>query len=331
MLDTTTFVTELYVMCDDFCKTLPPRPARPGPLPSLSVSEVITLSIFGQWRTFASERDFYRFAQRRLHKEFPNLPNRSQFSRLQREYYLELVAFWQHLTNQLTTPNSTNANANANDCAADEFCYEALDATAVATRHVSRRGGGWLSGQSDKGLASRLGWYHGFYLLASVRPDGVFTGWAFGSASAKDQPLATSFFQARHRPHERLPTVGHALPEGGFYLTDSGFQGQLLHEQWRHEYQADVITPPQRVGGPGKKPWVVPWKELRHWIASLRQIVESAFGKLHHAFRLRDERPHTLEGFMTRVAAKITLHNFCIYLNRKVGRPNLAFADLWSW
>jgi len=92
-----------------------------------------------------------------------------------------------------------------------------------------------------------------------------------------------------------------------------------------------VITPPQRVGGPGKQPWVLPWKELRHWIASLRQIVETAFAKLHHIFRLRDERPHSLEGFMSRLAAKITLHNFCIYLNRELKRPNLAFADLWSW
>lgn len=180
-------------------------------------------------------------------------------------------------------------------------------------------------------MASRLGWYHGFYVLAAVSPGGIFTGWGVGSASTKDQPLATSFLQARAERHPRLPMVGEPVPEGAVYFTDSGFQGRALHQMWQHEFGAEVVTPPQRVGGPGKTPWVLPWKEVRSWIASLRQIIESAFGKLHHVFRLRDERPHTLEGFLTRLAAKITLHNFCIFLNQKLGRPNLAFADLWSW
>jgi hypothetical protein len=31
------------------------------------------------------------------------------------------------------------------------------------------------------------------------------------------------------------------------------------------------------------------------------------------------------------LAAKITLHNFCIWLNEQLGRPSLAFADLVDW
>jgi hypothetical protein len=77
---------------------------------------------------------------------------------------------------------------------------------------------------------------------------------------------------------------------------------------------------------------VLPWdRGLRRWIASARQIIETVFDKLHHTFRLRDERPHLLDGFQVRLAAKITLHNFCIFLNRSLGRKNLQFADLWDW
>jgi len=31
------------------------------------------------------------------------------------------------------------------------------------------------------------------------------------------------------------------------------------------------------------------------------------------------------------LAAKVALHNFCIWLNRQLGRPDLAFADLIDW
>jgi len=107
MLDTNTFLTTLYVMCDDFCKTRPAPPPAPGAKPSLCCSEVITLSIFAQWRHFASERDFYRYALRHLRPEFPHLPHRAQFNRLQRQCYPELVAFWQHLT-RLLRPTTHN-------------------------------------------------------------------------------------------------------------------------------------------------------------------------------------------------------------------------------
>jgi hypothetical protein len=31
------------------------------------------------------------------------------------------------------------------------------------------------------------------------------------------------------------------------------------------------------------------------------------------------------------LAAKMALHNFCIWLNAQLGRPRLAFADLVAW
>lgn len=354
MLDTDTFLTILYVMADDFCKTNQarlPRDLRPGPRPSLCRSEVLTLAIFSQWRHFASELQFHQWAQRHLAGPggaFPRLPHRSQFNRLLRHHYESIVAFWQYLTDltrQLPSASTSGNAVNDNHEALDNYEYEALDATAVPVRYVHRRGHSWLAGQATVGRSSRLGWYCGFYLLAATDPHGVITGWGFGSANTKDQPLATAFLRARFETDPQLPTVGHAvaaspaLAEGGFYLTDSGFQGQELHQVWREQFGAEVLTPPQRPrgktrGGKEKdskeKEW--PWdRGLRHWIASLRQIIETAFAKLHHVFRLRDERPHTLDGFMARLAAKITLHNFCIYMNRQLRRPDLAFADLWAW
>jgi len=70
---------------------------------------------------------------------------------------------------------------------------------------------------------------------------------------------------------------------------------------------------------------------LRRWLAGVRQIVETVHDKLQHTFRLDRERPHELSGLQARLAAKIALHNFCIWLNKQLGRPQLAFTDLVDW
>jgi hypothetical protein len=61
MVDVDTFLTILYVMADDFCKTILPPEPHPGPQAALSRSEIVTLTLFGQWQGFGSERGFYRF------------------------------------------------------------------------------------------------------------------------------------------------------------------------------------------------------------------------------------------------------------------------------
>jgi hypothetical protein len=62
MVDIDTFLTTLYVMGDDCCKTALPAESQPGPQAALSRSEVRTLAIFGPWQGFGSERGFYRYA-----------------------------------------------------------------------------------------------------------------------------------------------------------------------------------------------------------------------------------------------------------------------------
>jgi hypothetical protein len=63
----------------------------------------------------------------------------------------------------------------------------------------------------------------------------------------------------------------------------------------------------------------------------VRQIVETVYAKVPHSFRLSRERPHDLTGFQARLAAKMTWHHVCIWLNEQLGRPSLAFADLVDW
>jgi hypothetical protein len=308
MVDMDTFLTTLYVMADDFCKTALPPESPPGPPAALSRSEVVTLAMFGQWQRFDSERGFYRYAQRHLRAAFPSLPTREQFNRQVRQQHTALVAFSLHLVRLL---------------AAQRCAYEALDSSGVPTRDAKRRGAGWLPGLADIGWSNRLGWYEGFHVLLAVNPWGMITGFGFGPASTKDQPLAETFFALRRHPHPRLASVG--APACGPYVVDKGFEGQANHQTWWGAYGAQVLCPPKRNS---RAPWP---KRLRRWLAGVRQIVETVYEKLWHTFRLDRERPHALSGFQARLAAKIALHNFCIWLNEQLGRPRLAFAELVAW
>ena len=306
-MDLDTFLTTLYVAVDDFCKAeLPAERTRPGPEASLSRSEVVTLAILGQWARFGSERDFWRFAQARLRGAFPKLPDRSQFNRLMRTHHHAIVAFGLSFAR----------------CAQH---YEALDTLPVTVRQYKRRGRGWLAGQADIGFSKRISsCFCGFRLLSAVSPEGLITGFAFGPASAKDQPLAETLLALRHRPEPRLPSAG-ATCGAGCYVADKGFEGENWQLHWRADYGALVLHPPRRNS---RHPWPL---TRRRWLASLRQIVETVYAKLTQTFRLERERPHHLSGFSARLAAKVALHNFCHWLNRSLGRPALAFADLLGW
>ena len=92
MVDSDTFLTTLYVMIDDFCKSHLSPEQRGGAPASLTPSEVLTLALFGQWQRFSSERAFYRYAQQHLRGAFPTLPDRSQFNRLLRQQQETLIA-----------------------------------------------------------------------------------------------------------------------------------------------------------------------------------------------------------------------------------------------
>lgn len=127
----------------------------------------------------------------------------------------------------------------------------------------------------------------------------------------------------RAAPNRRLLSVGSAF--WGTYVADKGFEGAENHRRWLECYGAEVIHPPKRNS---KKPWSKP---LRRWVAGIRQIIETVYDKLFNAFGLWGERPHEIEGLRARLAARVALHNFCIWLNDHLGRPWLKFADLLEW
>jgi hypothetical protein len=97
----------------------------------------------------------------------------------------------------------------------------------VPTRDAKRRGAGWLPGLANIGWSNRLGWYEGVHLLLAVNPIRVITGFGFGAASTKDQPLADTFFALRCQPQPGLASVGASALSP--YVVDKGFEGEANH------------------------------------------------------------------------------------------------------
>lgn len=345
MLDMDTFLVRLYVLADEYCSTALPPERRPGPDPALSRSEVVTLALLGQWRRFAGERDFYRWATTHLRDAFPTLPHRSQYNRLVRFHQVAITQFGLAMGRRVSTEAAIEQaigvvredRSRNGSRKRKPLLYEVLDGTAAPVRHAKRRGSGWLAGQADVGWSNRLGWYEGFHVLTVVTPAGAITGFGFGPASTNDRLLAETFFALRARPQgpaSRLPSVGHPLPSVGHplpstyaYLADSGFAGQEWETRWATEYGTRILCLPQG----GSKRHTAWGTALRRWFAGVRQIVETVHDKLIQTFRLDRERPHQLTGFHARLAAKVALHNVCLWLNHQFGRPLLSFADLIDW
>jgi hypothetical protein len=313
MLSVEQFLLCLYCMVDDFCRSRPELVARcsgkRGKKTKLSPPEIITLNIFGQWDRFSSERCFWRFAQMQLRGMFPDLCHRTQFNRATRRLTPVTAAFFHHLAEVLGSR---------------ECLYEVVDRFGVVTRRSGRRGIGWLPEYTDKGLCSRIGFFHGVQVLSCVTRTGVITGFGVAAGSTKDQPMAGEFFRYRDHPTSRMPWIGRPAASQ-IYLGDKGFSGPKRHVEWFLETGAVLTCAPQK--GHGE-----PWPALhQRAIASMRQIVETVHDKLLNQFRLGRERPHDITGLFSRLCAKSALHNACIWINRQFGRANLAFVSLLGW
>lgn len=320
MVDVDTFLTTLYVTVDEYAKEHPgltvgtpvavgtaPQPRR-GRDAALTPSEVVTLALFAQWALFPSERAFYRYAQRHLRAAFPGLPDRSQYNRAVRRHHRLLVAVGVWLATEL----------GAATCA-----YQVLDTSGVPTRNYKRRHCGWLPAEAQIGFCTRVGWYEGFRVVVAATEQGVVTGFGVGEAQRRDPPLAETFFAARAWPQPDLPGVGRWY--GGYYVVDTGFEGRANRAHWAQDYEALTVCMPNRSRPSGWPP------ALRRWLAGVRQIAETVFARLMDSFGLTRDRPHAYDGFFARLAAKLALHDFCCWLNRRLERPLLAFADLLDW
>ena len=111
------------------------------------------------------------------------------------------------------------------------------------------------------------------------------------------------------------PVVSCGRLRHHFILADLGYNGDDWAQHWLHNYAVEVLTPPH-----------CERHSARVWFSSLRQAVETAYAAPCDGFGLQFLKAHTRWGRLTRIGAKLTACNLGILVNRRCGRPDLAFA-----
>jgi hypothetical protein len=335
-MDLETFLTTLYVLVDNWYKAyiVVRKPHKGGPVPDMTDSEVLTLAIAGQWRIgvpWSSERGLVRYINAHCRDMFPTMLQRSAFNYRVRRLWGAFILLQQIVADEL---GSLDDLFMTGDC---------VPVPAFSRGQAQRGRGHWLW-ESTLGHGGTSGWYYGDKLLAIVSPNGVVTGWILGSAYMQDRWLLEALLSARmghpqlqspthdtHQSYSGRPVApsGHIGPFQAVgkhthlpYLFDKGFSGTLWQTHWREDYHVDIIAAPIRSSN---QPWPIVWEK---WLASHRQIVETAFAWLNGVFGLNALNAHSRWGQYTRLAAKVAAYNIGLFINRLLGRPLGALETL---
>ena len=95
MLDKATVLTTIYTIVDDAMKgsaVIQEILKRPGPVPSLSDSEVVTIALYQELIGEPREDHFFRLHQEQLRPYFPGLNERSRYNRRKRDLWSVILA-----------------------------------------------------------------------------------------------------------------------------------------------------------------------------------------------------------------------------------------------
>jgi hypothetical protein len=290
-----TMLVSLFVLVDDWWESVhPPSARKPGRPPSLSDPEVLTLAILAQWPRWRSERDFFRFADAHLRGYFPNLLSHGQLNRRIRALEPELKALQWDLAATLADGSEV---------------YHVLDTTLIpAIVRVRACRKGLFAGQAAFGrCVSKTEWVYGFKVALSVSPKGVIMGFGLAEANSDERPIGEFL----------VSSDGYDA-----YLADKGFSSVDWEKHWLQKYGALVAATPQESA---RRAWP---EQARRWAAGKRQLIEGVIDQLKDIFALERHRAKTLEGLLTRLAAKVAAYTVGQVLNKRLERPIRHLASL---
>ena len=270
---------------------------RPGPAPSLSDSELVTIALYQELIGEPREDHFFRRHQSSLQTFFPGLNERSRYNRRKRDLWSVILAV--RVSLQIVLEARQLEETAAID-SAPVPCV-GYKRGKHASDFVGTADSGVCSSQAMKSFGCK------FHSGVSLR--GIIMGFLLTPASRYDNQPVVELLESFSHPLKRL------LGEGAY--NDAALESYL------EQYRSLALLAPPKVNPPPKRS-----KPAQTQLNRLRLICETVNAQLQEQLHLSKHYAKSTWGVMTRIAAKVTAHSVGMMVNPLLGRPVLKLADL---
>jgi hypothetical protein len=300
MLDKAIVLTTLFTRVDDTMKgsaVIQQALRRPGPVPHLSDSEVVTIAIYQELRGSPREDHFFRLHHASLRSFFPSLNERSRYNRRKRDLWSVILAVRVGL--QMVMDALTLSETAVID-----------SAPVPCVGYKREKGHSDFLGTADYGRCqSKALKYFGCKLHTVVSLGGVILSFVLTPASPYDNQAVM----------ELLDSCAHHLKR---LLGDKAYNDAALQEYLKQSCALDLLAP-VKVNQPPQRS-----APAQQQLNRLRMICETVNAQLQEQLHLSKHYAKSTQGLITRIAAKLTAHSVGMMVNVVLGRPVLHLAEL---
>jgi Transposase DDE domain len=300
MLDKATVLTTIFTRVDDTMKgsaVIQQALKRPGPAPSLSDSELVTIALYQELIGEPREDHFFRLYQASLQTFFPGLNERSRYNRRKRDLWSVILAVrvsLQIVLEALQLEETAVIDSAPVPCVGYKRAKQASDFVGTADYGVC----------SSKAMKD-----FGYKLHSVVSLTGVILGFLLTPASRYDnQPVV-----------ELLDSLSHHLKR----LLGEGAYNDAALQSYLQQYRALHLLAPAKANQAPKRS-----QQAQRQLNGLRLICETVNAQLQEQLHLSKHYAKSTWGLLTRMAAKVTAHSVGMMVNTLLGRSALKLADL---
>lgn len=300
MLEKATVLTTLFTIVDDVMKgssVIQEILSRPGPAPTLSDSEMVTIALYQELIGEPREDHFFRLHAESLRAYFPGLNERSRYNRRKRDLWSVMLAVrmaLQIILDALQLEETAVIDSAPVPCVGYKRSKAESD----------------FAGKANYGVCSSKAMkYFGFKLHTIVSLTGVIMSFLLTPANRYDnQPVV-----------ELLDSFSHQLKR---LLGDGAYNDATL-QTFLQQYRSVELFAPAKVNQATQRT-----PEAQKQLNRLRLICETVNAQLQEQLHLSKHYAKSTWGAMTRIAAKLTTHSVAMMVNQLLGRPPLHLASL---
>lgn len=290
-------LTIVFFHVDEFYQQVAAFVERPGPKPTFSDSEVITLTLVGHMVS-DSETAFYGFVKRNYKRLFPQLIERSRWHRRSKSLF--------KLTNLIRQMMIAHLGV-------DRQMWYIMDSMPIPVCGYTRAGRqhnlaaefGITHAQMYGHCAAKKEDFYGFRLHLMVTTQGIAAHFVVAAASHHDVVIAP----------ELLDTYRQQIVVGA----DKGYVGLAKRLINPIDYQLVIQQRDNQTPNTA---------EEQLFLATYRKVVETTNSQLTEQFHMQYCRAKSAWGLMSRVIYKLAAHTLGVFLNDLAGRPLLSIKSL---